>query len=200
MGKREIGQLSPFDFVVAIIIAELAVLPLMNTDVPVWHSVLPLVILVSLEILMSYATLFSRTLRGIVCGHPQIIIRKGQLLRKEMRKARYNLDDLLEHLRGLGVHDLREVEYAVLEPSGELSIILKSQHRCVTPEDLGIKTEYEGLPTVLIMDGNVLKDNLKDMNLSLEWLEGQLQMQDLSAKQVLLAVINPDGELFINKK
>jgi uncharacterized membrane protein YcaP (DUF421 family) len=200
MGKREIGQLSPFDFVVAIIIAELAVLPLMNTDMPVWHSVLPLVTLVSLEVLMSYATLFNRSLRGIVCGHPQIIIRKGELLRKEMRKARYNLDDLLEHLRGLGVHDLREVEYAILETSGELSVILKSQHNPVTRSDLGLETEYEGLPMVLIMDGHVVKDNLSDMDLSEEWLERKLMEQGLSADRVLLAIINPDGELFISKK
>lgn len=200
MGKREIGQLSPFDFVVAIIIAELAVIPMEATDQPIWHSILPLIILGLLEVIMSYATLFSRTLRHIVCGHPQIVIKNGLMLRKEMRKARYNLDDLLGQLREKGITNVSDVEYAVLETSGKLSITLKSQHRPVTPADLGITTAYEGLPTVLIMDGNVLGQNLKDINLAESWLGEQLSARGLSPRQVLLATLETDGKLFINEK
>jgi len=200
MGKREIGQLSPFDFVVAIIIAELAAIPMEVTDIPVWHSILPLVTLGLLEVIMSYATLFSRTLRGIVCGHPQVIIKNSRLLRDEMRKARYNLDDLLGQLREKGIMDIDDVEFAVLETSGKLSVILKSQHRPVTPADLGISTPYEGLPVVLVMDGVVMIDNLKENNLDEKWLYEKLKEQGLSPREVLLATLRTDGRLFVNKK
>ncbi|MDR9787564.1 MAG: DUF421 domain-containing protein [Peptococcaceae bacterium MAG4] len=200
MGKREIGQLSPFDFVVAIIIAELAVIPLESRDLPLWHSILPLVILGLLEVIVSYATLFSHTLRGLICGHPQIIIKNGVLLRKEMRKARYNLDELLAHLREKGIFDPANVEFAVLETSGKLSVIEKSQHRPVTPADLGIPTSYEGLPTVLVMDGNIMKKDLKSINLDEKWLCDVLKEQGLSPSNVLLATLGTDGRLFVSKK
>lgn len=200
MGKREIGQLSPFDFVVAIIIAELAAIPMEASDVPLWHSILPLVILGLLEVIVSYATLFSQTLRGIICGHPQVIIKNGNLLRGEMRKARYNLDDLMAQLREKGIVDIEDVEFAVLETSGKLSVILKSQHRPVTPADLGIDTPYEGLPTVLVMDGNIMKKNLKDIDLDEKWLHEVLKERELCPKKVLLATLGTDGRLFVNKK
>lgn len=200
MGKREIGQLSPFDFVVAIIIAELAAIPMEASEIPLWHSILPLAILGALEVLVSYATLFSQKLRGIICGYPQIIIKNGLLLREEMRKARYNLDDLMAQMREKGIVDLNDVEFAVLETSGKLSVILKSQHRPVTPADLGISTPYEGLPTVLVMDGNVMNNNLKDINLDETWLQNVLSERGLSPKKVLLATLGTDGRLFINRK
>ena len=200
MGKREIGQLSPFDFVVAIIIAELAALPMELTDIPLWHSILPLLILAALQISLSYATLFSRKLRGIICGHPQIIMKNGALLRKEMRKARYNLDDLVAQMREKGIVDLSDIEFAVLETSGKLSVILKSQHRPVTPADLGISTAYEGLPTVLVMDGDIMKDNLAQIDLDETWLQKVLSEQRLTSKKVLLATLSTDGRLFISKK
>jgi len=200
MGKREIGQLSPFDFVVAIIIAELAAIPMEASDIPLWHSVLPLVILGALEVLVSYATLFSRKLRGFICGHPQVIIKNGFLLREEMRKSRYNLDDLMAQMRDKGIVELDDIEFAVLETSGKLSVILKSQHRPVTPADLGISTLYEGLPTVLVMDGTVMNNNLEEVNLDEAWLREKLEERGFSPQKVLLATLGTDGRLFINKK
>lgn len=200
MGKREIGQLSPFDFVVAIIIAELAAIPMEASDIPLWHSILPLCILGALEVIVSYATLFSRRLRGIICGHPQIIIKNGVLLKGEMRKARYNLDDLIAQMRDKGIVDPDDVEFAVLETSGKLSVILKSQHRPVTPADLGIPTAYEGLPTVLVMDGDILRNNLEKIDLDETWLQKVLSERGLTPKKVLLATLGTDGRLFINRK
>jgi len=200
MGKREIGQLSPFDFVVAIIIAELAAIPMEQTDIPLTHAILPLLILGGLEIVVSYASLFSQTLRGIICGYPQVIIKNGFILRNEMRKARYNLDDLMGQMREKGIVDLDDVEFAVLETSGKLSVIQKSQHRPVTPADLGISTPYEGLPTVLVMDGNIMSSSLKDADLNEAWLYDVLKERGLTPRKVLLATLGTNGRLFINKK
>lgn len=200
MGKREVGQLSPFDFVVAIIIADLAAIPMEATDVPLWHSILPLVFLALLEIIMSYATLFSQGVRAVVCGQPQMVIKNGRLQRHEMRRARYNLDDLLAQLREKGIVNVADVEFAILENSGRLSVIHKSQHRTVTPADLGINTGYEGLPTVLVMDGNVMTKNLREVLLDEKWLYDRLEEHDLVPKKVILASLGTDGKLFINTK
>jgi uncharacterized membrane protein YcaP (DUF421 family) len=200
MGKREIGQLSPFDFVVAIIIAELAAIPMEASDVPLWHSILPLGILGALEVVVSYATLFSHTLRCIICGTPQVIIKNGEILRGEMRKARYNLDDLLAQMREKGIVDPSEVEFAVLDTSGKLSIIPKSQHRPVISADLGMPTPYEGLPTVLVMDGSIMQKNLQDVDLDEKWLSEALKNHELTPRKVLLATLGTDGRLFVSKK
>ncbi|MGI6493001.1 MAG: DUF421 domain-containing protein [Peptococcaceae bacterium] len=200
MGKREIGQLSPFDFVVTIIIAELAVIPLEATDTPLWQSMIPLAFLGALQIAVSYATLLSHPLRCLICGVPQIIIKNGQILRDEMRKARYNLDDLLAQMREKGIVDPAEVEFAVLEVSGKLSIIPKSQYRPVIPADLGISTPYEGLPTILIKDGTIMRKNLRDIDLDLAWLEEAMRERRLTPGQVLLATLGTDGRLYVSRK
>ncbi|GAB6180041.1 DUF421 domain-containing protein [Desulfotomaculum defluvii] len=198
MGKREIGQLSTLDFVVAIILAELAAIPMGSLMIPIWHGIVPLVTLGVLEVLFSYLALVNRPLRKVFYGSPQIIIENGHLLKHEMRASRYNLDDLLSQLREKGFHNIEDVEYAILEPSGRLSVIPKSQKRPVTPEDLGINTGYEGLPTVLVMDGDVLKENLHSINLDENWLKETLAEQGIQPQKVLLATLNTKGQLLID--
>lgn len=198
MGKREIGQLSSFDFVVAIILAELAAIPMESDSIPIWHGIVPLVTLGLLEVGFSYLTLINRPLRKILYGSPQIIIENGRLLKHEMRSSRYNLDDLLSQLREKGFYAIEDVEYAILEPSGRLSVIPRSQKRPVTPEDLGIPTSYEGLPTVLVMDGEVIKENLQNVNLDENWLKDALAEKGLHPKKVLLATLNTRGQLMID--
>jgi len=198
MGKREIGQLSSFDFVVAIILAELAAIPMESNGIPIWHGLIPLVTLGLLEVTFSYLTLINRPLRKILYGSPQIIIENGRLLKHEMRSSRYNLDDLLSQLREKGYPNIEDVEYAVLEPSGRLSVIPRSQKRPVTPADLGIPTSYEGLPAVLVMDGDVLEENLRMVDLSEQWLKEKLAEKGLHPKKVLLATLNTQGQLLID--
>ncbi|MCL4440124.1 MAG: DUF421 domain-containing protein [Firmicutes bacterium] len=197
-GKREIGQLSSFDFVVAIILAELAAIPMESTEIPIWHGIIPIVTLGLLEVGFSYLTLINRPLRKILYGSPQVVIENGRLLKHEMRSSRYNLDDLLSQLREKGFYDIEDVEYAILETSGRLSVIPRSQKRPVTPDDLGISTKYEGLPTVLVMDGDVIKENLSKVNLDEEWLKEKLAEKGLHPKKVLLATLNTRGQLMID--
>ncbi|HHW45224.1 DUF421 domain-containing protein [Desulfofundulus thermobenzoicus] len=199
MGKREIGQLSPFDFVVAIIIAELAAIPMESTGVPLWQGILPMVTLGVLEIALSYIALHSPFLRRLLDGEAQVVIKNGHILKEELRRARYNLNDLLAQLREKGVVNICDVEFGILETSGKLSVIPKSQKRPVTPEDLGISTVYEGLPTVLVMDGAIMKDNLRQVGLDEEWLLGRLAEAGLHPRRVFLATLGTDGKLFINE-
>lgn len=199
MGKREIGQLSPFDFVVAIIIAELAAIPMESRSIPLWQGLVPLFTLGVLEVVFSFAALYSPKLRKILDGSPQVVIKNGKILKHEMRRARYNLDDLMSQLRERGFVNVSDVEFGVLETSGRLSVIPRSQKRPVTPEDLGLCTGYEGLPTVLVMDGTVMHRELHEVGLDPGWLKEKLARAGLNPDKVFLACLDTEGKLFINE-
>lgn len=198
MGKRGVGQFSPFDFVVAIIVAEIATMPLASTSLPLWHSIVPLAMLALLEIVISFAALHSRKLRILLDGKPQVVIRGGHILKNELRKARYNLDDLLSQLRESGYPKPEDIEVAVLETSGRISVVPKAYKRPMTPEDLGLSPPYEGLPAVVIMDGEICTEKLDGCNLTPEMLEEKLKELGLNCKKVFLATVEKDGRLFIS--
>jgi uncharacterized membrane protein YcaP (DUF421 family) len=198
MGKREMGQLSAIDFVVAIVIAELAAIPITNTDVPLIYGVLPIAILTLAQVGLSILCLKSNAFRRIIYGIPNILIANGKIQRNEMRKARYNIDDLLTQLRERNVFNVADVEFAVLETSGELSVSLKPRKRPLSAEDLKIRNDYEGMPLTLIDDGEVNFKGLEDANLSLEWLEGELKKRNIkSVKDVFYASLSSNGEIYL---
>ncbi|MFZ5648271.1 MAG: DUF421 domain-containing protein [Bacillota bacterium] len=198
MGKREIGQLSPFDFVVAIIIAEIAAMPMQSPSFPIWHSIVPMLVVALLEIGLSFAALHSRKLRLFLDGKPQVVIDNGRILKNELRRARYNLDDLMAQLREKGYPRPEDVEVAVLETSGRLSVVPKSAKRAVTPEDLGLSTGYEGLPAVVIMDGEVFCEHLHRCGYDTAWLLERLKENGTDPGKVFLATMEKDGSILIN--
>lgn len=200
MGKREVGQLSTFDLVVAIMIAEIAVFPMEELQIPIYIGLIPMFILVGGEILISYLCLKSRLLRKIIDGGPSIIIANGIILEKEMRKLRYNMNDLLAQLREKGVFDISEVKYAILETSGKISIMLKTPKRPLTPEDINLSLPEEDMPLPIIFDGEVIEQNLALLGLTNEWLNGKLKRFDLRTKEILYASINSQGKVFISEK
>lgn len=199
MGKREIAKLSPFDFVVAIIIAELAAIPMEDPDIPLSHGIIPITVLGVLEVSFSLIALKSMFIRTLIYGKPQIVIARGEILIDEMRKNRYNLTDLLSQMREQGYANIDDIEYAILEGSGKLSILPKPSKRPVTPEDLNLQTKFEGLPVPVIMDGQILKEGLKILKLSKQDLETKLKKQGYKSPQkILFATIDPNGQLFVN--
>lgn len=201
MGKREVGQLSAFDLVVAIMIAELAAMSMEKIDMPLHEGLIPIFTLVALEILLSFMSLKSHTIRGIVDGAPSIVIANGKILEKELRKLRYNISDLLGQLREKDVANIADVQYAVLETSGELSVMLKAEKRQVTLEDLGIPTKYEGMPTPLIFDGHIHYKNLRGLHLDEQWLLGEIRKQGVERlEDVLFASLDTDGKLYVSEK
>ncbi len=201
MGKREIGSLSPFDLVVTIMIAELAALPMENPEITLIDALVPILTLTVAEIAVSYVTLKSESLRILLTGTPSIIIRGGEIIESEMRRVRYNLGDLMLQLRLKGVSNIADVEVAILETNGELSVILKSQYRPVVPADIEVETEHEGLPLTLIVDGAVNRFNLKQAGLDNAWLAAQLDDRGIdSVTDVLLASLDTVGRLFVQRK
>lgn len=201
MGKREVGQLSLFDLVVAIMIAELAAIPLSDPSIPITHGIVPISTLVMMEVLLSYITLKSIKARRVIEGTPSIILERGRILEKEMRRLRYNVDDMIAQMREQGVYNIEEVEYAILETNGKLSIILKSSKRPIIPEDLGLQPAYEGLPLPLISDGTLLAENLARAEKDKGWLENILTAEHgCSISDILYATLDTSGKLIVYPK
>ena len=201
MGKRQIGELQPYELVLAIMIAELAAVPMENREIPLLHGIIPILTLLLLQVGITFVSLKSDKLRGIITGSPSVLIENGKIVESELKKLRYNLSDLLEQMRLKNFHNIADVEYAILETCGQLSIIPKSQKRPITPEDLNIPSAYEGLTLPLVMDGNVKLDNLQILNLDTVWLNAELNKFGInSTTEVLLASLDTKGELYIQKK
>lgn len=201
MGKRQIGQLQPYELVIVIMLSELAAIPMQNTGVPLINGLIPIFTLLVSQVALSFISLKSERARGVICGTPSVLIQNGKILEHELAKQRYNINDLLEQLRIKNVPNIADVEFAILETDGQLSIIPKSQRRPLVPEDLNIPTRYEGLPTPLIIDGYVDRENLYKINLDENWLKGELQKNGLNDySQVLFASLDCDGKLYCQAK
>ncbi len=201
MGKRQIGQLQPYELVVIIMISELAAIPMQNTGIPLLSGLIPIFILVAAQVTLSYISLKSERARGVICGTPSIVIENSRIVEDELRRLRLNLNDLLEQLRLKNVADISDVEYAILETGGQLSVILKSEKRPVEPQDLNISPEYEGLPTTLIIDGHVIKENLKKVDLDMNWLQSELSKAGVNnVKDVFFASLDTHKQLYYQLK
>lgn len=201
MGKRQIGQLQPYEIVIVIMLSALAAIPMENTEIPLLFGLFPIFTLILIQVAMSFLSLKSQRAREIICGTPTVLVENGKIIEKEMAKLRYNITDLLEQLREKNMPNIADVEFAILESSGKLSIIPKSQKRPVIPEDLNIPTKYEGLPITLIIDGFVFKKNLAQLNLTEEWLDIELNKFGIkSFKEVLFAHLDTEGKLLYQAK
>lgn len=202
MGKRQLGQLQPSEVVIAMMISEVATIPMENVDVPLLYGVIPTVTLIVTEAVFSFLTLRSKKIRYLFSGSPTLLIEKGKILEKEMEKMRFNIDDLLEELRGAGYANISDVEYAIIETNGLLSVIPKASKRPLTPSDLNINAEYEGLPLTLISDGEINYYALKRSGLSEKWLTDKLKhdFNIKDVKKVFIASVDAQRELFVQKK
>lgn len=184
MGKKEVGQLSIIDLIVSVLIAELAAISIEQYNSSILISIVPLACLVIIEVLFSYISLKSQTWRKIIDGSPIVIIKEGKLNFNEMRKLRYSLDDLISQLREQGIKNIEEVNYAVLENNGKLSIF---------------KNEIN-YPLPIIMDGKIDKNVLKDMNKTEEWVYELLKNKNLKLEQVFYAFYTKNKTYIIKKE
>lgn len=200
MGKRQVGQLQPFEFVLAIMIADLVAVPMQDKEIPLINGIVPIVTLLIAQLTLSYISLKSTKARSIICGRPSILIRNGQIEEEELSRLRYNVNDLTEQLRAKGFANLQDVEFAILETRGDLSVIPKSQKRPLNPEDLQLSTEYEGLPLPLVIDGVIEHANLSKANLDEAWLRQELIRFGLEPESTLVASLDTQGKLFFQPK
>lgn len=200
MGKREIGQLQPFELVISIMIADLASIPMSDVGVPIFNGIIPILGLLVMHLLISFCNLKSIKFRGVICGKPSILIYRGKIDEKVMKKERYTINELQERLRGKDVFNIGDVEYAILETSGEINVILKPEKRNPTLSDLNIKAQYEGIPYDLVLDGVIQYENLKKLNKDYSWLKGQVKKFGFNPEQALVVTIDADGQIYCQQK
>ncbi|HET7559989.1 MAG TPA: DUF421 domain-containing protein [Limnochordia bacterium] len=201
LGKREIDQLAPIDLIVMIMIAELAVIPMEDTKMPIMAGIVPILVLGALEFGLAVLSLKSVWWRRAINGQPAVVIRDGRIDENELRRIRWNLDDLMQELRLKSAANILDVEVAMVENNGKLSVIFKSQERAVRPSDLGVATQYEGLDLVLVKDGRVDRQALTTAHLDEDWLRGQLAAQGIHEfDDCLLAVLDSTGRLFVQAR
>ncbi|WNR45877.1 DUF421 domain-containing protein [Paenibacillus roseipurpureus] len=202
MGKREIGKLSLFDLVISIMIAEIAVFVLEDSAKPLMSGLVPMATLVLIQVVIAYITLKSRAVRLLFDGKPSVLINKGMIDREEMKKHRYNLDDLMLQLRQNKIMNVADVEFAILEPSGKLSVVEKEVKETT---NANLKPNgairYEGLPLPLIMDGKVQDENLEKIGQTRFWLKNQLQDRGAKDfKEIFYCSIDHRGRMFLDRK
>lgn len=192
MGKREIGKLSVIDFVVSIMIAELAVISIEDPKIPMINSLVSIFVLLGIQLILAIISLKSRKMRELVDGKPSVIIKEGKVDEQEMRKQRYNFDDLLTQLRENNIRSLNEVEFGVLETTGKLSVIKKNED-----------TERSALQMILplVLDGKILEDNLEKVDKTAFWLRQELKKAGIKdIKGISFCTLNEDGTLYVDEK
>lgn len=197
MGKKQVGELETVELVFTMLISDLAAVPMQDFGIPLAYGLIPILTLFSLTMLLSVLSLKSVPLRNLLCGRPSVIIDHGVILQREMAKTRFTLDELLEELRLQGVTDLSTVEYAILENSGQVSVLLYPQHQPMTPAQMCLTPEEQGLPLVIISDGKVLAQNLTLRSLDRAWLQDQLAQHGHSRpEEVFLLTVDERGAVY----
>lgn len=200
MGKREIGQLQPFELAISIMIADLASIPMTDTGVPISNGIIPILGLLVMHLIISMVNMKSLKAREIICGKPSILIYRGKINEKALKKERFTINELQERLRGNNIVNLGDVEYAILETSGEVTVIQKPEKRNSIPEDFNITPDYEGIPYDLVIDGKVMDKNLKAIGKDYVWLRKQVEKFKISPEEALVVTIDGKGQIFCQSK
>lgn len=200
MGKREIGQLEPFEFVISIMIADLASIPMTSSGVPLSNGIIPILGLLVMDLFISFFNMKSMLFKKIICGKPSILIYRGKIDEKILKKERFTINELQEKLRGKDIFNIGDVEYAILETSGEISVITKPGKKNVTLGDLKIETDYEGLTYDLVIDGKVQFENLQKIGKDYTWLKKEIKKFGFSPEDALVVTIDGKSEIFCQKK
>ncbi|MGI5849183.1 MAG: DUF421 domain-containing protein [Christensenellales bacterium] len=198
MGKRQAGELQPFELIIAVMIAEVASTPMDSSGVPITYGIVPIITLLILHNGIAFISMKSEAARAFFSGKPSIVINKGVVDKKELKKLNYNLNDLLVQLRGKNVMSISDVHYAVLETNGELSVMLKPQKRTLQPEDLNIRPQNPGFCYDIILDGKIKPENLKQLGFNENAVLKLLSKKNIKrVKDVFIATSDETGSVFI---
>ncbi len=200
MGKRQLGELQPSELVITILISNIATLPLEDTSIPLVLGILPILSLVCFEAVMSWITLKSIRIRRIVSGRPKIIIRDGKLEQATIRDLRLSVDDVMMSLRQNDVFDISQVQYAIMETTGSISVYLKPEFQPLTQGDIHLKQKAINPPIAIIQDGCVMNKSLAMIGKNAVWLKQKLAEHRLTEDQVLLMIGDENGECTIIPK
>lgn len=201
MGKRQVGELEPSELVLALLIADLAAVPMQDFGIPLLTGIIPIFTLLCITMILSVLTMKSVKFRAIVCGRPSIIVENGKLCQQEMKKNRFTVDELMEELRMKGITDISTIKYAILETNGQISVLPYANQLPVTAEQMNVTPEDVGLPLVIINDGRVLEHNLRTRGFDRNWLEKQLAQRKIRhSKDVFLLTVDEQNRVYFVAK
>ena len=200
LGKRQIGQMEPSEFVVTMLIANLASIPMEDTGIPLLSGVIPIVTVLGVELLLTALSLRSIRFRKLLCGKPVILIENGKILQENLRKTRVTLDELTGHLREKDVLDLRSVQYAILETNGNLSVFPYPKERPASAKDAGIQARRQYLPLTIVSDGKVLPENLKLAGKDARWLQRVLEERRVTVSDTWLLTVDGGEQIVFYRR
>ncbi|MBE6837064.1 MAG: DUF421 domain-containing protein [Ruminococcus sp.] len=192
MGKHQLGELSPNELVITILISNIATLPAENSEIPLIRGIVPVLTLVCLDVIVSTLAFKSRKIRRLVSGSPKVIISDGKVIQKELKNIRYTTDDLMESMRNQGIFDISEVQYAIVETNGKLSFYLKAPFQPLTPESQKHTIPTSNPPVTIIDDGEIITSSMDSINMTQKQLDLYLSRNNIAPKEVYL--FSTDGK------
>ena len=196
MGKRQVGQMEPSEFVVTMLVANLASIPMQDGGIPLHSGLVPILTVLGLELVLSSVSLYSIRFRRLLCGKPVILIENGRILRQSLRKTRITLDELTGQLREKDVLDIRTVQYAILETNGNLSVFPFPKERPASAREAGIRAREQLLPVTIVTDGKIYPDNLQTAGKDRSWIDQILRQHNTTLKDTFLLTVDKQDKVF----
>lgn len=200
MGKRQVGQMEPSEFVVTMMVADFAAIPLEKADIPLYTGVIPILTVLGMELVLSGLSMGSIRFRKFVCGKPVILIENGHILQNNLRRTRVTMDELTGHLREKEVLDLESVQYAILETNGNLSVFPYTKAAPASAQAAGVKVQEQYLPITVISDGKLQKENFALTGKDEKWLQKELRKQKAKVEDTWLLTVDKAGKVFFCRK
>ncbi|MGN0535795.1 MAG: DUF421 domain-containing protein [Eubacterium sp.] len=200
MGKRQVGELKPHELVITILLSAIAVIPLEENSMPLANCLVPILLFISLEIITSVISMKSLWFRNLLQGRPIFIIRKGKLDQKKLKEMRFTVDDVVDALRQKDIFDLSEVEDAVIETNGSISVLPKAKYKPLTPDDMNIEVKEKGMPVTIVMDGKPVNEYFNEYKIRDSEIELILKSQDRDVKKIMLLTVDDNGNTFLIDK
>ena len=200
MGKRQIGELQPAEFVVTTLVSEIASIPMQDNTIPILNSISALFVLVAYEVITSAVSLKSYKFRAFMQGHPIIVIRDGVIDIKALKKMRMSVNDLMGALRQKDVFEISQVSYAIFETNGQISVLLKPENMNATAGDLNLRPQDEGMPFAVICDGTVIEDAVEQSGIERSKIKSAVTSAGMEISEVLIMTVTPHGKIYIVRK
>lgn len=201
MGKRQLGELEISELVIAILIANFAAHPLQDIGIPLMNGILPIIILLCLELIISGVVASSTRMRAFICGKPSILVSNGKIDQEQMQKNRFTLDELAEELRNQSIFDISTIQYAVLETDGKLNVVLYPAERPVSPSQIGLAVANADYPIIVINNGHLMEKNLKLTGRDETWLKAELRRRHTKKiSDVYYMTLDKAGNIYFAKK
>lgn len=200
MGKRQVGELKPHELVITILISAIAVIPLEENSMPLANCLVPILLFISMEILVSVLSMKNLWFRNLIQGRPIFIIRNGKLDQKKLSEMRFTMDDIVDALRQQGTFDISEVQDAVIETNGTISVLPKAEYKPLTANDVGISVKENGMPVAIIIDGKPICEYFNEYKIKQSEIELVLQTVNRQPEKIMLLTIDDAGNTFLIDK